>query len=209
MTHRPRRAATALVLVGALGLAGCSGDAEGSSETVTVTADAPAESDATTDAADGETDGAEETDATGTTDEETDGPIEPAEPQTIEINEEQSHVWDERGYTITLHNVTVQEYHVEAEITVVNDSTERIPMWHSAQHLGQPQLHDDRGRTYEFQIQAGANNRFHLEGGEGLNAVLSFAGRVDPSANHLTLDFESMGDGWRQTNFTIPLGGQQ
>lgn len=206
MTHRPRRAAAALVLVGALGLAGCSGDAEGSSETVTVTADAPAESDATTDAADGETD-AESTDESGA--EETDAAVEPAEAQTIEIGEEKTYSGEKGAYTMTVHRAVVNDYYVEAEITIINDGDSGITLWSGGNN--KPRLFDDRGRDYGYQLHAGADGLLRLEAGAGMDAVLVFSGAVDETASSLTLDFSDLTSWdveWNQVTFDIPLGGQ-
>ena len=141
--RRHRRAAAALALVGALALTGCSGDGEATTpETVTVTADAAAGEGDTTAEGTGDAGGTDE--ATGG--EETEDVVVPAEQQTIEINEEQAKSGDWGGYTLTVHRVTVQDYYVEAEITIVNDSP-RLCTWWGGNH---PSLafYDDRGREY-------------------------------------------------------------
>lgn len=205
--RRHRRAAAALALVGALALTGCSGDGEATTpETVTVTADAAAGEGDTTAEGTGDAGGTDE--ATGG--EETEDVVEPAEQQTIEINEERAKSGDWGGYTLTVHRVTVQDYYVEAEITIVNDSPATLPTWWGGNH-SRPRLYDDRGREYRFQVQAGGDgDRLSLEGGEGLNAVLVFAGKVDADARSLTLDLSELGGlsdvDWGQMTFDIALG---
>lgn len=203
MTHRPRRATAAIALVGALALVGCSGDGEGSPATVTVTADAPGN------AADGSAEtGTGDADAG---DEATEEVIEPAEQQTIEIGEEKAYSSESGAYTLTVHRAVVNDFYVEVEITIVNDSDQEIGIWYGARHSS-PRLFDDRGRVYAFQIQAGGDNEMlHLASGEGLDAVLVFAGRVDSKARELTLDFTELPDyrnvEWPQMTFDIPLAG--
>lgn len=206
--RRHRRAAAAFALVGALALTGCSGDGEATPETVTVTADAAAgEDDTTAEDGTGDADGTDE--ATG--EDETEDVVEPAEQQTIEINEEKAYSSESGAYTLTVHRAVVNDFYVEVEITIVNDSDQEIGIWYGARHSS-PRLFDDRGRVYAFQIQAGGDNEMlHLASGEGLDAVLVFAGRVDSKARELTLDFTELPDyrnvEWPQMTFDIPLAG--
>lgn len=186
--------AAALPLALTLTLAGCSGDGS-PAETVTVVADA-----GDADAADGDADTAEE-------DEDV---VEPAAHQVIEIGEEKSYSGEFGAYTLTVHRATVQDYYVEAEITIINDSDRGIGTWHGADNCCSPRLYDDRGRTYRFQVQPGGSGQtLRLEPGEGINAVLAFAGRVDPAARQLKLDFTDITDyrnvEWNQMIFDIPL----
>lgn len=191
--------AAAAPLALTLALTGCSGgDDPASGPTVTVTADAPA------DGVDGEP-----TDAGTATGAETEDTVAPAEPQTIELNEEKVYSAEDGAYTLTVHRAVINDYDVEVEITIVNDGDRTVPTWFGGSPRQMPQLFDDQSRRYAFQLQAGGEHRsMQLEAGEGMDAVLVFAGRVGPDVRTLTLDFTGFsGQMWRQVTFDIPVGG--
>lgn len=137
--------------------------------------------------------------------------VEPAQAQTVELGESMSVSTEESAFTITVHRVLVHDYYVEAEITLVNDADDELKTWYGSATAGSPRLYDDRGRTYAFQVQAGGDDQtLRLQPGEGVDAVLVFAGRVDAEATALTLDFsEIYGDGWSQVSFDAPLAGRR
>ncbi|MDO5739852.1 MAG: hypothetical protein Q4P07_06855 [Ornithinimicrobium sp.] len=134
--------------------------------------------------------------------------IEPAQPQTVELEESISRSAESESFTLTTHRVMVHDYYIEAEITLLNDADSVLSAWFGSANSG-PQLFDDRGRTYPFQVQAGGDKKIlQLQSGEGLDAVLVFAGRLDPDARALTLDFSELSaDTWSQVTFEVPLGG--
>lgn len=202
MNRRLTYAAAPLAL--ALILSGCSGDSA-EQATVTVTAD----SDATGTGADGDgTDTATDGEAA---DGESEEVVEPAQTQTIEINDEQSYSGEDSAFTLTVHRAVVNDYYVEVEITIVNDGDTRLDTWYGGGWRQMPRLFDDQGRIYPMQVQAGGDSEtLRLSSGEGLDAVLAFTGRVGDNARSLTLDFSEMNfdDSWNQMTFDIPLGGQ-
>lgn len=116
---------------------------------------------------------------------------------------------DEAAFTLTTHRVLVHDYYVEAEVTLVNDGDEQLAGWYGSSSSS-PNLFDDRGRTYAFQVPAGYDGEIlWLQPGEGAEAVLVFAGRVDPEARQLTLDFSDLGEVWSQVDFQVRLAGQR
>lgn len=184
---------TALALAAALTLGGCSqGETATFDEPAEVAAqertEAPAQQDT------------EEVTATAV---ET---VEPAEPRTIEIGETESFSDEDAAFTLTVHRLVVNDYYVEAEITVVNDSDQQLRTWRGGGSSASPRLYDDRGRRYTFQAQPGSDGgQLILLPAEGLDAVLVFAGRVDPEAGRLTLDLSEIGDDWSQMTFEVPV----
>lgn len=190
MTTRPRRL-TSLAVAAAFALSACGGG-EGD-ESASTTASATEESQA----AESESDSSDE------------GAVEPAEPQTIEVDETLSNSTEDDAFTLTVHKVAVQDYYVEAEITLVNDGDGKLNSWYPSDNYLAPRVYDDRGRTYAFQPQAGADGRLRLLPGEGVEAVLVFAGRVDPEARSLTLDFSDLGNAWSQISVDVPLQDAQ
>lgn len=136
--------------------------------------------------------------------------LEPAQGRTIEVNEALTHSGEREAFTVTVHRVAIHDYHVEAEVTIVNDGANQQKAWFGATNCCAPRLFDDRGRVYTFQIQPGGKNEsVTLQGGEGVNAVLVFAGRVDSEATELTLDFTEIlsdEDAWSLITFDVPIG---
>lgn len=188
MTTRPRRLA-GLAVAATLALSACGG---GETEPSASTTGAAAEEGT-----------AKETGPTSS-----DGTVvEPAQTQTIKIDETQSQSTKDEAFTLTVHKVVVQDYYVEAEITLVNDGDDELDAWYGNSTVSSPQLYDDRGRTYAFRPQAGGDSEtLRLLPGEGVEAVLVFAGRVDKDARSLTLDWSELGDAWSQITFDVPLG---
>ena len=186
MTTRPRRLA-GLAVAATLAPSACGG---GEADPAASTTEAATEGDTAK--------------ATGPTS--SDGTVvEPAQPQTIDVAETQSNSTKAVAFTLTLHKVAVQDYYVEAEITLVNDGDDDLYAWYGGT-VSSPQVYDDLGRTYAFQPQAGGEGeRLQLLPGEGVDAVLIFAGRVDPEASSLTLNFSELGDSWSQISFDVPL----
>lgn len=187
MTTRPRRLA-GLAVAATLALSACGG---GEADPTASTTEATTEGDTAKETGPASSDGTV---------------VEPAQPQTIEVGETQSNSTKDVAFTLTLHKVAVQDYYVEAEITLVNDGDDDLKAWYGHSSVSSPQVHDDRGRTYAFQPQAGGEGEsLRLLPGEGVEAVLVFAGRVDPEARSLTLDFSELGDSWSQISFDVPL----
>lgn len=182
----------ATVLAAAL-LAGCSGSGDGD-ETST---DASTETSQTQDADAPSPDASESEEA-----------IEPAEHQEIKVDEKKTHSDQDAAYTMTVNKAVINDYYVEVEIRLVNDGTKEFMAWYGSSNSSAPRLFDDRGREFEFQPQAGVEGKsFYLRGGEGVDAVLVFAGRVDPTAKALTLSFDKINPIWNQVEFTIPVKG--
>lgn len=195
-THQ-HRTLVALALAGTMSLAACAGDDPATFEQV----EGEAAGETGTDEAVASADPAE-----GGTEEEA-AAVEPAEPQTVELEETRDVSGDDEAFTVTVHDVSVHDYYVEAEVTVVNDSDSQLTTWYGGT-TSAPRLYDDRGREYTFQPQPGGEDqRLRLEGREGVDAVLVFSGRVDPETSSLTLDLEDIGTSWSQLTFDVPLGG--
>lgn len=135
-------------------------------------------------------------------------PVAPATEQTIEVNETLSVSEEDAAFTLTVHRVVVRDYYLEAEITVVNDGAEELPTWYgSGNGSTEPRIYDDQGRVYPFNVQAGGDGQsLKLEPGQGVDAVLVFAGRLDPSAQSVTLDFEELGSAWAEVIVEVPVG---
>lgn len=189
MTTRPRRL-TSLAIVAAFALSACGGG-EGD------------EAPSTTASATGESQAAESGSASSD-----ESAVEPAEPQTIEIGETQTVSKEGEAFTLTVHKVVVQDYYVEAEITLINDGDDDLEAWYGHSSVSAPLLYDDRGRSFAFQPQAGGKGEsLRLLPGEGVEAVLVFAGAVDTDAQSLTLDWSELGDNWSQVTFDVPLQG--
>jgi hypothetical protein len=202
MTTPARRPALALTLVAALALAGCSSTPEATFEPAASDAAAPAD-DGTATATDTGSDSGTGTDEAAATEVEA---VEPAEPRTLEIGETESFSDEDAAFTLTVHRLVVNDYYVEAEITVVNDSDDQLRTWRGGGSSASPRLYDDRGRGYTFQAQPGSDGgQLILLPAEGLDAVLVFAGRVDPEAGRLTLDLSEIGDDWSQMTFEVPV----
>ena len=134
--------------------------------------------------------------------------VEPAKGRTIEVNETKTASAEGRAFSLTVHKVVIKDYHVETEITLVNDTAEPLRAWYPSEYSG-PQLFDEAGRKYLFQGQADGK-QLTLQGGEGVNAVLVHAGRVDPEARTLTIDFTGLDSSrkelWSQITFDVPVG---
>ncbi|ANS80210.1 hypothetical protein SGUI_2814 [Serinicoccus hydrothermalis] len=197
-THQ-HRTLVALALAGAMGLTACAGDDPATFEQVEGEADGETGADEAVASAD-PADGATEEESTA---------VEPAEPQTVELEETRHVSEDEEAFSVTVHDVSVHDYYVEAEVTVVNDSDDELATWYGASN-NSPRLYDDRGREFTFQPQAGGEGEtLYLQGREGVDAVFVFAGRVDPETSSLTLDLEALGESWSQLTFEVPLGGSR
>lgn len=194
-----------LALAAALALSACSNDQPASFE-ASDSEPATAAADSTPDPAAGTTPAGEPAGAEG----ETATTVDPASEQTIDVGESIERSSEEAAFTLTTHRVLVHDYYVEAEVTVVNDGDDGLSTWYGASGTYSPNLFDDRGRTYAFQVPAGYDGEsLELQPGEGVEAVLVFAGRVDPEARQLTLDFSDLGDLWSQVAFDVPLAGQR
>lgn len=195
-THRP---AIALALAASLALAGCAGETEATFEPDSA---ASSEQAPAADPADGstQTSPAEDEEAAE------DAPLEPAAPRTIEVDETESFGDGDTAFTLTVHRVVVNDYYVEAEVTLVNDSDETLRTWRGGGSRSAPRVYDDRGRDYPFQAQPGSDgSQLTLQGSEGLDAVLVFAGRLDPDSRQLTLDLSEIGSDWSQMTFEVPI----
>lgn len=209
MRTTTHRAFTALVAAATFGLAGCADADRADFE--------PQQS--SSEQSQGQSQGQEDTDAAPTTDGPAEaaaggteagptGPVEPAEPRTVEVGETYEYSEDGTAYTVTVHRVVVNDYYVEAEVTIVNDGNKRFLTLYTSSSM--PALYDDRGREYAYQQHAGSGEQLFLESGEGLDAVLVFAGRLDPQARTVTLDLGRMGgseDPFQQAIFEIQVGG--
>lgn len=113
---------------------------------------------------------------------------------------------DEEAFTVTVNKAIVNDYYVEVELRIVNDGDKALTLWSDHATYKAPRLFDDKGRTYAFRPEAGAkDSRLSLQGAEGLDAVLVFAGRLDATAQRLTLDLSEMGDHFNQVEFAIPV----
>jgi hypothetical protein len=134
--------------------------------------------------------------------------VEPAKAQTIEVNETKSASTEAGAFSLTVHKVVINEYHVETEVTLLNDSAKALRAWYPSEYSG-PQLFDEAGRKYLFVGQADGK-QLTLQGGEGVNAVLVHAGRLDPEARTLTIDFTGLDSSrkelWSQITFDVPVG---
>lgn len=194
-----------LALAAALTLSACSNDQPASFES-SDSKPAAGTAEGTPDAA-AETTPADE--SAGDEGETAETTIDPAAEQTIELEESMDRSSEDEAFTLTTHRVLVHDYYVEAEVTLVNDGDEQLAGWYGSSSSS-PNLFDDRGRTYAFQVPAGYDGEsLWLQPGEGVEAVLVFAGRVDPEASQLTLDFSDLGEVWSQVDFQVPLAGQR
>lgn len=200
----------ALVIAGALALSACAGDepAEFAADDASQSAGEQGEDGA--DGGDGaaSSEGEDSAAAESTaTDEETAEEVEPAEPRTIEVGETLTHAEEDMAFTVTVHRVLIHDYYLETEVTIVNDEDERLMLWYGAESSG-PQLYDDRGRRYAFQVQPGGSGEtFYLEPREGVDAVLIHSGRLTPEAGQVTIDFSEVALSWSRIVVDVPLGG--
>jgi hypothetical protein len=133
------------------------------------------------------------------------GKVEPAQRREIKVDEVKKFSSDKAAYTLTVNKLVVNDYYIEADVRLVNDGTEQLMAWYGAS-TSSPRLYDDRGREFAFQPQAGGKDRIlYLKGGEGLDATIVFAGRLDDSAKSLTLDFTKVNEIYNQVQFEIPV----
>ena len=196
MNHSPKKlrlVALAVAAASTLALSACSGD-----DKATFDSTASQQAGASASSSPGA-----EGDATATV-------VEPAKVRTIEVNEEKSFSSKDAALTFTVHKVVINDFYVEAEITLINDGTKKLNAWYGSSGTFAPRLFDDQGRDYPFQVQPGGKGQsVRLKAGEGLNAVIVFAGRVDPQARQLTLDFtelDSNAEAWSLITFDVPVG---
>ncbi|WP_151525942.1 hypothetical protein [Serinicoccus kebangsaanensis] len=202
MTAHQHRIVVAIALAGTLSLAACAGDDPATFEQVENGPTAEEGGDPVAESA-------EPTEEPEVADEETTAPPEPAQPQTVELDESRTVSEDDTAFSVTVHDVSVHDYYVEAEVTIVNDSDRQLATWYGG-NASSPRLYDDQGREYTFQPQPGGDgSTLLLEGREGVDAVFVFAGRVDPETTGLTLDLQELGGPWSQLTFEVPLGGSR
>lgn len=206
MNTTRRRPWFALALAGAGSLSACAGEGQATFE---ASADPSVQAEADDGPGQATAEGAEsaeEGSTQGTTEEGTTAEVEPAAARTIEVDESESNSDERDAYTLTVHRVVVNDYYIEAEITLVNDGDQRLKTWYGSSNTSL-RLFDDQGREYPFQVQAGGDSgSLILESGEGVDAVLVFAGRLHPEVEQLTLDFESIGARWPQFVVAVPPG---
>lgn len=128
-------------------------------------------------------------------DEEGTGPVaasEVGDARVFDVNETQTN--DVGDLEVTVERIIVQDYHVEVELSALNDHPEeRRRLWMGRNTI-RPQLFDEQDRRFEYQHPAGYNSgdSVALEPGQRLEAVVMFGGRLHPDAQTLTLRFLAM-----------------
>jgi hypothetical protein len=135
-------------------------------------------------------------DSDGTTSEDQDAAEAPAdadtrEPVTIDVGEVQA--TDDGTVEVTVERMVVHDYHVEVELTAVNDDPEdERNLWRGGVEHRRPLLFDEQDRRFEYQHPAGYDDPDHvsLAPGQRVEAVLVFGRRLHPDAQTLTLRFQ-------------------
>lgn len=134
--------------------------------------------------------------------------VTPAKKRTVTIDEKKVYNDKDAAYTLTVNKAVINDYYVEVEIRIVNDGAKTLSTWYGSDGSSAPRLFDDRGREFQFQPQAGGKDTtFRLDKGEGVDAVLVYAGAVGAEAKTLTFSWDSIGPIWNQVEFTFPAQG--
>jgi hypothetical protein len=113
------------------------------------------------------------------------------EPVTIDVGETQA--TDDGTVEVTVERMVVHDYHVEVELTAVNDDPEEDRgLWRGGVEGRRPLLFDEQDRRFEYQHPAGYDdmNRVSLAPGQRVEAVLVFGRRLHPDAQTLTVRFQ-------------------
>ncbi len=119
------------------------------------------------------------------------------EARVFEVDETQTN--DVGDLEVTVERVIVHDYHVEVELTAVNDHPEDARRLWMDRNTNRPQLFDEQDRRFAYQHPAGYNtgDSVTLEPGQRLDAVMAFGGRLHPDAETLTLRFLALQlEGW-------------
>jgi hypothetical protein len=125
---------------------------------------------------------------------------EPVEPRIFEVNETQTNSVGD--LEVTVERIIVHDYHVEVELTAVNDHPEADRQLWQGFNFNSPQLFDEQDRRFAYRHPAGYNSgdSVQLEPGQRLEAVMVFGRRLHPDARVLTLRFTDRAiDGWEWT----------
>jgi hypothetical protein len=113
------------------------------------------------------------------------------EPLAIDVGETQA--TDDGTVEVTVERLVVHDYHVEVELTAVNDDPEDDRgLWRGGVEHRRPLLFDEQDRRFEYQHPAGYDDPDHvsLAPGQRVEAVLMFGRRLHPDAQTLTLRFQ-------------------